>query len=206
LLYFPGMKPDATHSTPMKLLLATDNRNSSAPLMEAAVACGWQVISPAIPLERVTLEVAALRPDALIVLTETVTPPVLQQLRKLHLQAPLPVVLLTADSTADAIGKAIKAGVNAYVAACAEPARIGHLLEVARARFAENRAMRAELEATRNLLAERKRIERAKGILMKSRKLEEDAAYHLLRKLAMDRNKRIGEIADQIIDTADLLL
>jgi len=190
----------------MKLLLATDNRNSSAPLMEAAVACGWQVISPAIPLERVTLEVAALRPDALIVLTETVTPPVLQQLRKLHLQAPLPVVLLTADSTADAIGKAIKAGVNAYVAACAEPARIGHLLEVARARFAENRAMRAELEATRNLLAERKRIERAKGILMKRRKLEEDAAYHLLRKLAMDRNRRIGEIADQIIDSANLLL
>ena len=115
-------------------------------------------------------------------------------------------MLLTADCSADAIGKAIKAGVNAYVAACSEPARIGHLLEVARARFAETRAMRAELEATRNLLAERKRIERAKGILMKSRKLEEDAAYHLLRKLAMDRNKRLGEIADQIIDTADLLL
>jgi len=190
----------------MKLLLATDNRNSSAPLMEAAVACGWQVISPAVPLERVTLEVAALRPDALVVLTETVAPAVLQQLHKLHLQAPLPLVLLTADSSADAIGKAIKAGVNAYVAGCADSTRIGQLLEVARVRFAETRAMRAELEATRNLLAERKRIERAKGILMQRRQLEEDAAYHLLRKLAMDRNKRIGEIADQIIDTADLLL
>jgi len=206
LLYIRGESPEAKLGDPMKLLLTTDNRNSSAPLMEAAVACGWQVISPAIPLERVTLEVAALRPDALVVLTQKVTMTVLQQLRKLHLQAPLPVVLLTADSSAEAIGKAIKAGVNAYVVACTEPARIGHLLEVARARFAEIHAMRAELEATRKLLAERKRIERAKGILMKSRKLEEDAAYHLLRKLAMDRNKRIGEIADQIIDTAHLLL
>ncbi|HYQ70709.1 MAG TPA: ANTAR domain-containing protein, partial [Gammaproteobacteria bacterium] len=93
-----------------------------------------------------------------------------------------------------------------YVAARPEPARIGPLLEIARVRFAEIHAMRAELEATRTLLAERKRVERAKGILMKSRRLEEDAAYHLMRKLAMDRNKRIGEIADQIIDTANLLL
>jgi len=190
----------------MKLLLATDKRNSSSPLMDAAVAAGWQVISPAIPLERIALEVAVLEPDALVVLTDTVTTPLLQQLRKIHLQAPLPVVLLTADSTPDTIGKAIKAGVNAYVTACAEPSRIGHLLEIARARYAEIHAMRAELEATRTLLAERKRIERAKGILMKRRKLEENAAYHLLRKLAMDRNKRIGEIADQIIETADLLL
>jgi response regulator NasT len=190
----------------MKLLLATDKRNGISRLMDAAAASGWQVISPAIPLERITLEVTALRPDALVLLADTVTTPVLQQLHKIHLQTPLPIVLLTADGTPDIIGKAIKAGVNAYVAACSEPARIGHLLEVARARFAELHAMRAELEATRNLLAERKRIERAKGILMKRRKLEENAAYHLLRKLAMDRNKRIGEIADQIIDTADLLL
>lgn len=190
----------------MKLLLATDNRNSTSPLMEAAGASGWQVISPAVPLERITLEVAALRPDALLILTEMVSATVLQQLRKIQLQAPLPVVLLTADKSQEAIGKAIKAGVNAYVAGCSEPGRIGHLLEIARVRFTEARAMREELEATKTLLAERKRIERAKGILMKRRRLEEDAAYHLLRKLAMDRNKRIGEIAEQIIDTADMLL
>ncbi len=147
-----------------------------------------------------------MRPDALVVLADSVTPTVLQQLRIIHLQTPLPVVLLTTDATPDAIGKAIKAGVNAYVAGCSEPARIGHLLEVARARFVEFQAMRTELETTKKLLAERKRIERAKGILMKSRNLEENAAYHLLRKLAMDRNKRLGEIADQIINTADLLL
>jgi len=189
----------------MKLLLATDNRNGSAPLVEAAGACGWQVISPADALERASLEVAAQRPDVLVVQADTVTSQVLQQLHKIQLQTPLPVVLFTADGAPDTIGKAIRAGVNAYVAACSEPARIGPLLEIARARFAEIHAMRAELEATRKLLAERKRVERAKGILMKRRKLEEDAAYHLLRKLAMDRNKRIGEIADQIIDTANLL-
>lgn len=190
----------------MKFLLATDNRNEVTTLVEAAVAAGWQVMTPTVPLEQVASGAAKLRPDALVLVTDAVTPPVLQQLHNIQLQAPLPVVLLTADSTPEAIGLAIRAGVNAYVAACSEPTRIGHLLEVARARFAEFHTMRAELAATKTLLAERKRIERAKGILMKRRKLEEDAAYHLLRKLAMDRNKRIGEIADQIIDTADLLL
>jgi response regulator NasT len=189
----------------MKLLLTSDNRNQCAPLAEAGVACGWQVIAPAVPLARAALEVEVQRPDVLAVHAETVSTQVLQQLRKIQLQTPLPVVLFTADGTPDTIGKAIRAGVNAYVAACSEPTRIGPLLEIARARFAEIHAMRAELEATRNLLAERKRVDRAKGILMKRRKLEEDAAYHLLRKLAMDRNKRIGEIADQIIDTAELL-
>lgn len=62
-----------------------------------------------------------------------------------------------------------------------------------------------ELQRLRLQLAERKLIERAKGLLMKARGLDEEAAYALLRKSAMDRNVRIGELAQQLIDSQGLL-
>lgn len=190
----------------MKLLLATDSQNDTGPLAAALATAGWRLLAPAILHAQAGRQVAALRPDALVVCASAVERGLLRELHNIRLRTPLPVVLLTTDGEPDNIALAIRAGVNAYVAGCSEPRRIGHLLEVARARFAEIRAMQAELDEIKARLAERKRIERAKGIIMQRRSLQEDAAYHLLRKLAMDRNKRIGEIAEQILDTADLLL
>ena len=54
-------------------------------------------------------------------------------------------------------------------------------------------------------LEERKLVERAKGLLMSARGLGEDEAYHALRKLAMAKQQRLGEVAQQVIDTAALL-
>jgi len=190
----------------MKLLLATDRPDALPALEETIATAGWQFAGSAVPLEQAGRSVAERRPDALLVSAAGVDRPLLRELHNIRLQTPLPVVLLTPDSTPESVGLAIRAGVNAYAVACTDARRIIHLLEVARARFAELCAMQAELDDVKTRLAERKRIERAKGILMKSRRLEEDAAYRLLRKLAMDRNKRIGEIAEQIIDTANLLL
>ena len=65
--------------------------------------------------------------------------------------------------------------------------------------------MRAELEETKSALKERKVIEKAKGILMKSRGLDEEAAYALLRRTAMSKGKRIGDIADSLLSAIDLL-
>ena len=65
--------------------------------------------------------------------------------------------------------------------------------------------MRRRLDQANASLAERKRIERAKGILMKSRGCAEDEAYRLLRKMAMDRGKRVADIADTLIAAQDLL-
>ena len=79
------------------------------------------------------------------------------------------------------------------------------IMQVAIARFEAEAGLRAELAATREQLADRKRIEKAKGILMSERKLTEDDAFALLRKMAMDRKLRLGEIADRIIAARDLL-
>ena len=69
-----------------------------------------------------------------------------------------------------------------------------------------SKALRAELADANLKLSERKRVERAKGILMKTRGVGEDEAYQMLRRMAMDRGKRLGEIAQQLIDMADLLI
>jgi response regulator NasT len=95
--------------------------------------------------------------------------------------------------------------VSAYVVDGVAPERIQPVVDVAIARFREFQALRRELEQTKTKLAERKLIDRAKGILMDRRGMREDEAYAALRKLAMDKNKRIADIAEAVIASVELL-
>jgi response regulator NasT len=100
---------------------------------------------------------------------------------------------------------AIEAGVSAYVVDGLRPERIKPVLDAAIARFHMFQRMRAELAATKAALEERKIIDRAKAILMKARGIDEEAAYALLRKTAMDQGKRVADIAQQLVLAAGLL-
>ncbi|TRW95886.1 ANTAR domain-containing response regulator [Candidatus Methylobacter oryzae] len=117
----------------------------------------------------------------------------------------LPVIIFAADETADTINQIVKAGVSAYIVNGLEAGRINSIIAIAVARFKEQQRLRSELEKTKAKLEERKLIDRAKGILIKARGFTEDDAYHALRKLAMDRNITIGEMAKNIIAMAELL-
>lgn len=87
-----------------------------------------------------------------------------------------------------------------------EQGRLASLLEVAVVRHAETQRLRTELHKAKTSLAERKTVDRAKGTIMRQRNLSEDQAYQLLRKLAMQRNRRVGEVADEVIAAAELLI
>ena len=102
-------------------------------------------------------------------------------------------------------GTAIKSGVNAYIVDGLEEKRVQPIIDVAIARFREFQALKDELDATRSQLAERKVVEKAKGILMKHKDITEDEAYQSLRKMAMDKNKRIADVADGVISAFELL-
>jgi response regulator NasT len=115
-------------------------------------------------------------------------------------------VIAVDRSDSESIRAAVQAGVSAYVVGGLAPERVRPVLEVAIARFNQYQALRRELETARSTLEERKVIERAKGILMKSRRLAEDEAFRLLRKMAMDRKTRLADVARQIVDAAELLL
>jgi response regulator NasT len=100
---------------------------------------------------------------------------------------------------------AIRAGVTAYVIDGLNPKRVRPIVDVAIARFQEHRALRQELEKTKASLNERKIIDRAKGLLMKERGMDEDEAYKLLRTQAMAQNRRLVDVAQALLTYADML-
>jgi response regulator NasT len=102
------------------------------------------------------------------------------------------------------IGRAVKAGVSAYVVDGLDPQRVKPIVDVAIAQFREFQALRDELAQTKSNLAGRKLIDRAKGLLMAERDLSEADAYRALRKLAMDRGMRLSDVAEEILAVAKL--
>lgn len=129
----------------------------------------------------------------------------LESLSQIYKEQPLPVVLFAARSDADTTRRALHAGVSAYVVDGLHPARIHSLLELAIARFETQQALRNELKAARARLADQRDIEKAKGLLMKRRGLDEAGAFALLRRMAMDRQQRIGDFARALLSAADIL-
>ena len=116
-----------------------------------------------------------------------------------------PVAMFVDRSDEQLTRAAIEAGVSAYVVDGLRPERIKPVLDAAIARFHMFQWMRAELAATKAALEERKIIDRAKAILIKARGIDEEAAYALLRKTAMDQGKRVADIAQQLVLAAGLL-
>jgi len=117
----------------------------------------------------------------------------------------IPIVLFSDDVDTKVIDKVIKSGVSGYVVNGRESKRIKSIIDIAIARFSEQKLLKDELEKTKSKLEERKLMDRAKGILMKTRGLSEDESYHTLRKLAMNRNIAISEMAKNVISMVELL-
>jgi response regulator NasT len=116
-----------------------------------------------------------------------------------------PIVMFTEDDKADSMEAAMAAGVSAYVVAGLQPERIKPVLDVALVRFKREQKLLDELEGTRLKLAERKLLDRAKGILMARQGLTEDQAFQKLRSMAMNKNLKLAELAQRILDAEDLL-
>lgn len=115
-------------------------------------------------------------------------------------------VAMFVDRSDDGMSQAaIEAGVSAYVVDGMQPQRLKPILDAAIARFRMFQRMRTELAETKRALEERKVIDRAKGMLMKARGIGEDEAYALLRKTAMDQNRRVAEVAQALVTAAGLL-
>jgi response regulator NasT len=194
-----------TAAAKLRVMLVDDDRGRAALLTQALVDAGYEVVARAGKNEEILARVKQVDPDVILIDMELPDRDTLEHMRSINRDRPRPVVMFAEKSDRATAEAAIKAGVSAYVVDGLSPARIRPILEVAIARFRECEAMRAELEQTRSQLAERKVIERAKGILMEKRGIPEREAYQALRKLAMDRNKRLIDVAEGVIATAELL-
>ena len=146
-----------------------------------------------------------LQPDMIVVDAESAARDALEHVVMATRDARRPIVLFTNDEDTTHVKDAVAAGVSAYIVAGLAPERIRPILDVAMARFQHEQELRRELADARSQLQERKVIDRAKGLLMQRQGLSEQDAYEKLRKAAMDRGLKLGEVAQRMLDVADLL-
>ncbi len=148
---------------------------------------------------------AQIAPDMIIVDAESQARDTLEHVVVATRDARRPIVLFTNDDDTSHVRDAIAAGVTAYVVAGLAPDRVKPVLDVAMARFEHEESLRRELADARTQLSDRKTIDRAKGLLMKRQAISEEEAYARLRKTAMDKGLKMVDVAQRIIDVADLL-
>jgi response regulator NasT len=186
------------------LLIAQDEERAS--IVERALGSdGHRLVGHARTLHALAEQVARVQADLVIADLERANGDALQEFARLHERTPCPIVVFTRDESPDAIWAAVAAGVSCYVVEGFAPGRIGPLVQVALARYAKECNIQAERDEAQAKLAERKLIERAKGILMRKRGIGEDEAYHMMRRLAMDQSLRLREVAERVIAMSDLL-
>jgi two-component system, response regulator / RNA-binding antiterminator len=148
--------------------------------------------------------VREITPDIIIFNLDTPSKELLVDLQTLSHQSALPVIMFVNDDDIDTINQAIKAEVSAYIVDGLESNRITSIINVAIARFKYHQSLKNALEEACAKLEDRKQIDRAKAILIKTQSFSEDEAYHTLRKLAMDRNITLGEMAKNVVAMSEL--
>jgi response regulator NasT len=188
----------------LRVMLVEESQEDSSPLKTGLVEAGYEVVETTTTAAALLDRVTAVAPDVIIVGTDSPTRDTLEQLSFVTRERPRPIVLFTDDRESATIQASLRAGVSAYIVAGMQPERLKPILDVALARFEQEQALREELKDAQDKLAERKLVERAKGLLMRDKGVSEQVAFGMMRKLAMDRNRRLAEVAQQIIDIAEL--
>ncbi len=184
--------------------LADQSRRANA-LRIGLLEAGYDLVA-SLPADMYLPErIAQLQPDLIIIDAGSDARDVLEHVVVSSQHGRRPIVLFTEDDAPASMEAAMAAGVSAYIVAGLQTERIEPVLNVALARFRQEERMRTELADARHQLADRKIVERAKGILMKHHGIGEDAAYQRLRSMAMNKKMKLADLAQRILDVEDLL-
>ena len=189
----------------LRVLLVDEHADRARTLAQTLERAGCQVVAQLVGPVDLHAALQASRPDVVIVDMDSPDRDTLEDMRRINAENPRPIVMFVEEEDTASIRSAVQAGVAAYVVKGSNPERIRPVLEVACARFEEFQALRSELDRMRTTLADRKSVDRAKGILMSKRGMSEDDAYRTLQKMAMDQGKRLGDVARHVIAAADLI-
>ena len=191
---------------PALTILVIDDDDERAAVVEQGLAgSGYQVAARVPTGGDLGAAVRDVKPDVIIIDAEAPDRDTLEHMRVVGRDTPRPIVMFVDRSDADMTRHAIEAGVSAYIVAGLNPHSVRPVVDVAIARFREVQDLRHELERTKAALAGRKTIDRAKGILMRQRGWSEDAAYHALRKMAMEEGLKLADVAESVVLAARLL-
>ncbi len=207
----PHIRPETPTppSGPLRILLVRDPFNSHeddvTAIRSGLTDAGYELVSVADADLHLPELIAAAHPDLLIIESEAAARDLVEHVCVSTQHAPRPIVLFTDNTDTERIRTSLAAGITAYIVDGLKPERVKPVLDVAYARFQFEQQLRRELADTRNKLSERKLVERAKGVLMHQLQISEDDAYGRLRKLAMEKNIRIADAAQRVIDVSSAL-
>jgi response regulator NasT len=186
--------------------MLVDRDPARTELLEQALAsAGHRVIARVGDDALLSAEVLRHQPDIIIIDMESPGRDTLEQMRQIGRDQPKPIILFSDQRDPDVIRQAISAGVSAYVVDGLSEERVLPIVEVAVARFAEFQSLKQELNETKSQLADRKVIDKAKGLLMDKKRMSEDEAYQFLRKTAMSRNAKLADVARMLVSLEDML-
>lgn len=189
----------------MKIAVVDESPARAAVIEEGLRDSGLDDITVLIDRKGIARQLEQLAPDVILINLENPSRDVLEESFALSRALARPIAMFVDQSDDKSIAESVEAGISAYVVDGLRKDRIKPVLELAVRRFNAFARLQNELTEAKSALAERKTLDRAKALLMKKRKIDEPAAYALLRKQAMDSGRRIIEVAEALITAHSLL-
>ena len=187
-----------------KIVIVDENPIRAAILEDGLREAGHVQVVRIDEMTQLLARIYAIDPDVILIDLENPSRDVLEQMFQVSRAVRRPVAMFVDQSDAASTEAAVDAGVSAYIVGGLRKDRIQNILDLCISRFNAFSRLQNELDQTRSALEERKVIDRAKGILMKAKNLTEETAYGMLRKTAMNENKKIAEVAQSVITAAEL--
>ncbi len=191
--------------TTLSIVIIDENRLRASVIEAGLREAGYVNLTIIQDVTGIARRIAEIEPDVIFIDLENPNRDMLENMFQLTRAVQRPIAMFVDRSDQAAIEAAVDAGVSAYVVDGLKRERVKPILDMAISRFNAFARMARELEETRSELENRKLVDRAKGILMATRGLSEADAYALLRKTAMNQNRKISEIAESLITAAGLL-
>lgn len=194
-----------TMPPPLSIVIVDDDAERAQTIRDALISDRNSNVTIVPPGPGLARRIAALDPELVLIDADNPSRDEMEELTIASGPLERPVAIFVNSSDSGTTRAMVEAGVAAYVVDGLTPNRVGPVVDAAIARFSMLHQVRTELAVTRAALEDRKVIDRAKGIIMRTRDLSEDEAYALMRRSAMEKGRKIAEIARAIVTAAELL-
>ena len=188
----------------LKIVVVDESPIRAAILEDGLRDAGYQQVMRIEETKNLLARIYAVDPDVILIDLESPSRDILEQMFQMSRAVRRPVAMFVDQSDTASIEAAVDAGVSAYIVDGLKKERVKSILDMCISRFNAFARLQDELDRTKTALEERKIIDRAKGLLMKLKNLSEEEAYVLLRKTAMNEKKRIIDVAQSVITTAEM--
>lgn len=191
---------------PLSILVIDDNRIRASIIEQGLRDAGHDKVIVLDQMEGLVRKITDIEPDVIVIDLENPNRDQLEHIFQVSRAVRRPIAMFVDKADAGSIEAAVDAGVSAYVVDGLKRERVKPIMDMAISRFRAFARLNQELEDARTELAERKVVDRAKGILMKSKGISEDEAYRLLRRTAMNQSRKIGDVAQSLVIASGLLM